>query len=63
MKSEEDSEGLSSLVMGSRSYSDFASVVGYARWSSYSEFYLFLAGYVQYGGMLGGDKCIFVHYS
>ncbi len=42
MKSEEVGEGLSSLVTGSRSYSNFASVAGYARWSGYGEFYCFL---------------------
>ena len=63
MKSDEDGEGLSSLVTGSRSYSNFASVAGYARWSSYGKFYLFLADYVQYCGMLGRDECIFVHFS
>ncbi len=42
----EDGEGLSSLVTDSRSYSDCASIAGYARENSYGKIYAFLVGYV-----------------
>ncbi len=57
-----DCEGLSSLVTSLRSYSNCATIAGYARPSRYSKFYPFLAGYIQCRGTFGRDKCIFVHF-